>query len=97
MVVSFKKLMGLLKRFTKKLKHVKACANNKCNLITLGGVNEVVLIVLKQCLTSKGNCKRYSRALRKMASTVLLKHGNNDGIAVYIRKETILKDMAAKN
>jgi hypothetical protein len=31
--------------FTKKPKHVKACANNKCNLITLGGVNEVVLIV----------------------------------------------------
>jgi hypothetical protein len=33
---------GLLK----KPKHVKAYANNKCNLITLGGVNGVVLIVL---------------------------------------------------
>jgi hypothetical protein len=33
---------GLLK----KPKHVKACANNKCNLITLGGMNEVFLIVL---------------------------------------------------
>jgi hypothetical protein len=31
--------------FTKKPKHVKACSNNKCNLITLGGLNEVVLIV----------------------------------------------------
>jgi hypothetical protein len=30
--------------FTKTPKHVKACTNNKCNLITLGGVNEVVLI-----------------------------------------------------
>jgi hypothetical protein len=30
--------------------------------------------VLKQCLTSKGNCKRYSTALRKMTSTMLWKH-----------------------
>jgi hypothetical protein len=35
-------------------------------------------------------------ALRKMTSTVLLKHGKNDGIAVYVPKETILKEMAAK-
>jgi hypothetical protein len=27
---------------------------------------------------------------------VVLKHGKNDGIAVYIPKETILKEMAAK-
>jgi hypothetical protein len=27
---------------------------------------------------------------------VLLKHGKNDGIAVYIPKDTILKEMAAK-
>jgi hypothetical protein len=27
------------------------CANKKCNLITLGGVNEVVLIVLTSSLT----------------------------------------------
>jgi hypothetical protein len=27
---------------------------------------------------------------------VLLKHGKNDGIAVYIPKETLLKEMAAK-
>jgi hypothetical protein len=33
--------------------------------------------VLKQCLTSKGNRKWYSTALRKMTSTVLLKHGEN--------------------
>jgi hypothetical protein len=32
-----------------------------------------------------------------MTSTVLLKHGKNDGIAVYVPKETILKEMAAKN
>jgi hypothetical protein len=47
-------------------------------------------------LTSKGNCKQYSTGLRKMTSTVLLKHGKNDGIAMYIPKETILKEMAAK-
>jgi hypothetical protein len=38
---------GVVKTFTKIPKRVKACANNKCNLITLGGVNEVVLIALK--------------------------------------------------
>jgi hypothetical protein len=27
---------------------------------------------------------------------VLMKHGENDGIAVYVPKETILKEMAAK-
>jgi hypothetical protein len=52
--------------------------------------------VFKQCLTFKGNCKWYSTALRKMTSTVLLKPGKNDGIAVYVSKGTILKDMAAK-
>jgi hypothetical protein len=31
-----------------------------------------------------------------MTSTVLLKRGKNDGIAVYIPKETILKEKAAK-
>jgi hypothetical protein len=31
-----------------------------------------------------------------MNSTVLFKGGKNDGITVYIPKETILKDMAAK-
>jgi hypothetical protein len=31
-----------------------------------------------------------------MTSTVLLKRGKNDGIAVYVPKETILKEMAAK-
>jgi hypothetical protein len=35
-------------------------------------------------------------AFRTMTSTVLLKHGKNDGIAVYVPKETILKVMAAK-
>jgi hypothetical protein len=34
-------------------------------------------------------------ALRKMNSTVLLKRGKNDGIAICVPKETILK-MAAK-
>jgi hypothetical protein len=52
--------------------------------------------VLKQRLASKGNRKRYSTALRKMTSTVLLKRGKNDGVAVYVPKGTILKDMAAK-
>jgi hypothetical protein len=42
--------------------------------------------------------KRYSTALRKMTSTVLLKcEEKNDVIAVYVPKETILKEMAAKN
>jgi hypothetical protein len=35
-------------------------------------------------------------ALRKMTSTVLLKHGKNDGIAVYIPTETILKETTAE-
>jgi hypothetical protein len=52
--------------------------------------------ILKQRLTSKGNRKRYSTALRKMNSMVLLKRGKNDGITVYVLKETILKKMAAK-
>jgi hypothetical protein len=38
----------------------------------------------------------YLTALRKMISMVLLKHGKDDGIAVYVPKETILKEMAAK-
>jgi transposase len=46
--------------------------------------------------TSKGNRKRYSTALRKMTSTVLSKRGKNDWIAVYVPKETVLKEMAAK-
>jgi hypothetical protein len=51
---------------------------------------------LKQCLTSKGNHRRYWTALRKITSTVLLKNGENDGIAVNAPKETILKEMVAK-
>jgi hypothetical protein len=31
-----------------------------------------------------------------MASTVLSKRGQNDGIAVYVPNETILKEMAAQ-
>jgi hypothetical protein len=50
----------------------------------------------KQCLTSKGNRMQYSTTLRKVTSTVLLKRGKNDGITVYIAKETTLKVMAAK-
>jgi hypothetical protein len=34
---------------------------------------------LKQCLTSKGNHKRYSTALRKMTSTMLLKRRKTIG------------------
>jgi hypothetical protein len=47
-------------------------------------------------LTSNGNRKRYTTALRKMTSTVFLKRGKNGGIAVYVHKETILKEMTAK-
>jgi hypothetical protein len=50
----------------------------------------------EQCQTSKGNRKRYSTALRKLTSTVLLKYEENNGIAVYVPKETVLKEMAAK-
>jgi hypothetical protein len=42
----------------------------------------------KQCLTSKGN--------HKLTCTVHLRHGNKDGIAVFVPKETILKEIAAK-
>jgi hypothetical protein len=35
-------------------------------------------------------------SIKKMTSTVLLKHGKSDWIAVYVPKETILKEMAAK-
>jgi hypothetical protein len=35
-------------------------------------------------------------SIKEMASTVLLKRGVNDGIAVCIPKETILNEMAAK-
>jgi hypothetical protein len=53
--------------------------------------------VLKQRLTSEGNCKRYSTALRKITSTVFWSvEKKNDGIAVYVPKETNLKEMAAK-
>jgi hypothetical protein len=51
---------------------------------------------MKQCLTSKGNHKRYSTALRKMTSTVLSKRRINDGISVHVPNEIILKDMVAK-
>jgi hypothetical protein len=34
--------------------------------------------------------------IREMTSAVLLKHGKNDEIAVYVPKETVLKEMAAK-
>jgi hypothetical protein len=42
---------------------------------------------MKQYLTSKGNHKWYSTALRKMTAMVLLKHGKNNGITVYVHKE----------
>jgi hypothetical protein len=42
------------------------------------------------------NCKWYSTALRKTNSIVLLKRGENDGIAVYVPKETIRKETEAK-
>jgi hypothetical protein len=39
---------------------------------------------------------QYSTALRKMTSTVLLRCGNINAIAVYVTKETTVKEMAAK-
>jgi hypothetical protein len=44
----------------------------------------------------KGNHKWYSTGLRKLTSTVLLKHERNDGIALLVPKETNSKKMAAK-
>jgi transposase len=41
------------------------------------------------------NIQRESQALRKITSTVILKRGRNNGIAVYVPKETSLKEMAA--
>jgi hypothetical protein len=35
-------------------------------------------------------------SIKEIDSTVLLKHGKNNGIAVYFPKETILKELAAK-
>jgi hypothetical protein len=40
------------------------------------------------------NRKRCPTALRKMTSTVLLKRRKNDGIAAYVPKKTILKEMS---
>jgi hypothetical protein len=59
------------------------------------GVGVTATNVLKQCLTSEGNHKRYSTAVRKITSTVLLKCAEHDGIAVYMTRESILKEMAA--
>jgi hypothetical protein len=57
------KLHSFWKSVSKNPKHVKAYANNKCNLITLGGVNEVVLIVTLiryyRVLTMVYNTQRY--------------------------------------
>jgi hypothetical protein len=44
--------------------------------------------VLKQCLTSKGNRKWYSTSRGEMTSMALLKLGKNDGISIYVPKET---------
>jgi hypothetical protein len=44
-----------------------------------------------------GGLNRNSIAVRKMISVVLLKHGKNDGITIYVPKETvIMKETAAK-
>jgi hypothetical protein len=47
-------------------------------------------------LKGRGNLMRYSTALRRITTTMLLKRGKNDRIAVYVPKEAILKQMAAK-
>jgi hypothetical protein len=43
---------------------------------------------------SKGNCKWYSKALRRMTPTVILKHRKNYGVTAYVPMETVLKEMA---
>jgi hypothetical protein len=52
-----------------------------------------------QCFKTVSDIQRESQAvldnIKENNFTVLLKHGN-DGITVYIPKETILKEMAAK-
>jgi hypothetical protein len=35
-------------------------------------------------------------SIKEITSVMLLKHGKNDGIAVYLPKETVLKEMAAR-
>jgi transposase len=52
------------------------------------------------CFETVSDIQRESQAgldSRKMTSMMLSKRGKNDGIAIYIPKETILKEMAAKN
>jgi hypothetical protein len=44
----------------------------------------------------KGNVFKQHLTLRKITPAMLLKHEKNDGIVVYIPKETFLKEMAAK-
>jgi hypothetical protein len=39
---------------------------------------------------------RYLTAMRKLTSTVLLNLGNIDRITVYVSKENIVKEMAAR-
>jgi hypothetical protein len=55
---------------------------------------------LKEHIGTASDIQRESQAeldsIKEMNFTVLLKHGNNSGITVYILKETILKEMAAK-
>jgi hypothetical protein len=42
------------------------------------------------------NRKQYLTALWKMISRVFLKHGENNGITVYVTQKTILKEMSTK-
>jgi hypothetical protein len=51
---------------------------------------------LKWCLTSNGDCKWYLTVVRNMTSTVLLKHGKDYEITVYVCREIILKEIGAK-
>jgi hypothetical protein len=51
---------------------------------------------LQEKVNADPNHKWYSTALRKIAFMVLLKLGRNDGISVYVPKETVLKETAAK-
>jgi hypothetical protein len=52
--------------------------------------------VLKQHPTTKRNCNWNSTALRKMNSTVVLKHREDNGITVCVPRQTVLMVLTGK-
>jgi hypothetical protein len=51
---------------------------------------------MKQCLTSKGNLQAIRSSIKENDFHGAFEAWKNDGIAVYVPKETILKEIAAK-